>query len=334
MDLIHKNLNAVTKGMLEKAGVKGSKKTPTFFAQNVSILVVSKIVPCKKFFRVHLLHRTKEVSICLIVKDVDKKDFNKSGDAWKLRWKSDALKVDSALSSIPCPTFLPLRELKLSYQPFAAKERLSATFDVFLADRRIVHHLPGNLGKAFYGRNRGKIPIPIRLTNCNIVEAVNTEVNYAIFQVRGNGTSDSLPVGNMELPMEHLKENILSACESICSEWPGGGLDNIRSIYIQCPSGNLPIYFDATEAPISIIPSSSPNLASRNLSIPGTILTQVLTGSTVRSSKRLTRELIAQVAEDLPVPRGGFDAIMKRRKIHKPKRLPTVRAARKTKSLK
>ncbi|KAF7262486.1 hypothetical protein EG68_00255 [Paragonimus skrjabini miyazakii] len=294
--------------MLEKAGVKTSKKAPTFFAQNVSILVVSKIVPCKKFFRVYLPHRTKEVSVCL--------------------------KVDPALSSIPCPTFLPLRELKLSYQPFAAKERLSATFDVFLADRRIVHHLPGNLGKAFYGRNRGKIPNPIRLTNCNIVEAINKEVNYAIFQVRGNGTSDSLPVGNLELPMKHLEENILSVCESICSEWPGGGLDNIRSIYIQCPSGNLPIYFDATEAPISVISSSSPNLASRGPSVTGTIQTQVLTGSAVRPSKRLTRELISQVAGDLPVPHGGFDAVMKKRKLHKPKRLPASPAVRKKKSLK
>lgn len=49
---------------------------------------------------------------------------------------------------------VPLKELKLEYQPFEAKRNLSNLSDVFLADARIIRLLPKLLGKNFYGRNR------------------------------------------------------------------------------------------------------------------------------------------------------------------------------------
>ena len=49
---------------------------------------------------------------------------------------------------------IPLKQVKLEYQPFEAKRNLSNMYDKFLVDDRIARLLPGLLGKNFYGRKR------------------------------------------------------------------------------------------------------------------------------------------------------------------------------------
>ena len=49
---------------------------------------------------------------------------------------------------------IPLKALKLEYQPYEAKRNLSNMYDIYLADARIMRLLPPLLGKHFYGRKR------------------------------------------------------------------------------------------------------------------------------------------------------------------------------------
>ena len=49
---------------------------------------------------------------------------------------------------------MPLKQIKLEYQPFEAKRNLSNMYDVYLADATVMRLLPEILGKAFYGRKR------------------------------------------------------------------------------------------------------------------------------------------------------------------------------------
>lgn len=209
MESIRQNVDSLSKKMLERPK-PDSARAPSLLPPNVNLLIVSKIVPEKKLIRLSLPHCVDDPSICLIVKDTDKRDYNKSVEAWKLRWKTDKAKAPEVRSQVPTPAFLPLRELKLAYQTFASKRRLAATFDTFLADRRIVHHLPTKLGKPFYGETRGKIPVPIDVVKRNIVRTVCAEMNSMVFAVRGTGTSESVPVGTMQMKFDHLKENVLS----------------------------------------------------------------------------------------------------------------------------
>ena len=49
---------------------------------------------------------------------------------------------------------VPLKQIKLEYQPFEAKRNLLNMYDVYLADATVIRLLPEILGKAFYGRKR------------------------------------------------------------------------------------------------------------------------------------------------------------------------------------
>ncbi|THD18308.1 Ribosomal L1 domain-containing protein 1 [Fasciola hepatica] len=319
MDSIRHNVNCLTKKVLEQPK-PDAKRAPSLLPPNVSLLIVSKIVPRKKSIRLSLPHCVDDPSVCLIVKDTDKRDYNRSVEAWKLRWKTDKSKAPELRSRVPNPTFLPLRELKLAYQTFSSKRRLAATFDTFLADRRIIHHLPTKLGKPFYGEARGKIPVPVDLATGNVVRKVCAEINTIIFAIRGAGTSESVPVGTMQLKLDQLKENVLSVCEIICTEWPDGGLDNIRSIYIQVPRANIPIYFDSSEPSLDLVAP-----------VPIESVVSSMKANTVRS---LTKDLINKVAEDLPLPHGGLSelfAIAQPKKIQ-PKRVGATKKMRSSKT--
>lgn len=297
---------------------------------NVVLAVVSKLIPSKKILRINLPHRPSDLSICLLVRDINKTDYDKTVASWKRRWHFDSQKTKLSPPAIPSVTFLPLRELKLAYQPYAAKRRLAASFDVFLADKRIVHHLPSKLGKSFYSESAGKMPIPISLTNCNLVDAVTNQLNTVLFAVRGNGTTDSAVIGNVMFGLDQLKENILTVCEKICSDWPGGGLTNVRSIYVQTPSSSIPIFFDPSEAPLSqicanlaLLPKSSHKRQSANLirrlKAKGVeVPTKNLANKVTELHKGLTPRLLAQVAEDLPLPAGGLAEILGAKNFKRP----------------
>lgn len=57
---------------------------------------------------------------------------------------------------------IDLKKLKAKYKAFEARRQLFGEYDVFLADDRIITHLPQTLGKVFYKTGR-KRPIPISL---------------------------------------------------------------------------------------------------------------------------------------------------------------------------
>ncbi|CAL8070053.1 unnamed protein product [Calicophoron daubneyi] len=313
MESIQDNLNSLSMEMLKDS--KGSKKLPPLLPPTVSVMIVSKVVPPKKLIRIKLPHLSDNISLCFLVKDMRKLDFNKSADAWKLRWKTDLAKSDLSPLNLPSPTFLPLRELTLAYQSYSSKRQLAATFDVFLADRRIVHLLPTKLGKAFYGETRGKIPVPVDLSGSrNLAKIAHTECSTVLLAVRGNGTAESVPVGNIELPLQHLKENILSVCEKVATEWPSGGLSNVRSIYVQSGKQKIPIYLDPTEANLSAIPPDVQRYAEAKLNM--SVIQTNTDGEKsnafdrIKKPKKLSMNLLSRVVEDLPLPEGGLEQVL------------------------
>ncbi|KAI9705351.1 MAG: hypothetical protein M1820_005181 [Bogoriella megaspora] len=58
---------------------------------------------------------------------------------------------------------IPLTKLKTQYKPFESRRQLLAQYDLFLADDRIITHLPSLLGKTFY-KSGSKRPIPVNLS--------------------------------------------------------------------------------------------------------------------------------------------------------------------------
>ncbi|KAK4471686.1 hypothetical protein MN116_005091 [Schistosoma mekongi] len=320
MDIIKANLDNITDTTFKEPTSKPS--TLSLIPNNVHLVVVSKIsIP--KIIRVNLIHRAKDLSICLIVKDLRKDDHERTTESWKRRWAMDLKRSKLSHLDTPGVTFLPLHELKVAYQTFAAKRRLAATFDTFLADKRIVHRLPNKLGKAFY-QVSGKFPIPTSFLKNNLADTIRKQINTSLFVIRGNGTTDSLVIGNELLSSSEIKENVISVCEKICLEWPGGGLANIRSMYIQSPNISIPLYYDETEASLATISEKLaclPKSVHRKSHKLVKKLEDLEDGVPIISQpkiskkplKRLSKELVSQIADDLPLTSDEIDKILRRR---------------------
>ncbi|KAM7537265.1 hypothetical protein Aperf_G00000066936 [Anoplocephala perfoliata] len=241
MESIEKNLGDEALSLVV-SGDNVRKKKKMLFVSNVILSFVGKLPFPKKSIHANLPHRPSGVDVCVIVKDLKKTDYNASNDLWKRKWKSDAANTPGF-----AVTFLPVTELKLCYQTFEAKRKLAATFDVFLADKRIVHHLPTNLGKAFYGKARDKIPIPVSLSGNNLVKAVQKALSSCLVHFSGNGTTESVVIGTTSLSKLEIKENALSVIKNVVDKFPTG-LKTFRSIYIRGSGPSVPIHYDNSGA--------------------------------------------------------------------------------------
>ncbi len=55
-----------------------------------------------------------------------------------------------------------ISKLRSKYKPFEAKRQLCASYDLFLADERVIELLPPLLGKTFFGKKKHPIPIDLK----------------------------------------------------------------------------------------------------------------------------------------------------------------------------
>ncbi|VDO07025.1 unnamed protein product [Rodentolepis nana] len=294
MDLVAKNLSDETLDLVV-GDCRAPKVKKLLFHPNVVLSFVGKLALPKCTIHANLPHRPSGVDVCLLVKDLKKADYDASNDLWKRKWRADSVNTPTSLTV----TFLPISELKLCYQSFESKRKLASTFDIFLADRRIVHHLPTNLGKAFYGKSRDKIPIPVTIDGNNLVKAVEDALHSCLVTISGKGTTESVVIGNTSLSIEDIKENTLSVLP--------GGMKTIRSIYLRGNGPSVPIYYDNTNA--------SAEESKTNLKV---IKSQ---GSATSSLQIPLTETILEAAKFLPISDSELKSILKKTGRRKVKRI-------------
>ncbi|KAL7064109.1 hypothetical protein AAHC03_04546 [Spirometra sp. Aus1] len=250
-----------------------------------------------------------------------KTDFEASSVLWKSMWQK-ALSKHVGIS-LPPITFMPISELKLAYQSFDARRKLAATFDVFLADKRVVHHLPSNLGKAFYGKNTNKVPIPVSLEGKDLVVAVQSALKSGLALIQGNGSTESFVVGDTDMLAEHLKDNILSAANDILAKWPGG-LKTLRSVYVRGTGPSIPLYFDETEVPQEATVESleslrkKPSISLRSSLPKNSRLSpelRLLSKHLAESSPKLPVAAILEAAKSLPLSNINLGRLFSNRSI-------------------
>ena len=109
-------------------------------------------------------------------------------------------------------------KLKKKYQPHEAKRELRNSFEIFLADARILPMLPPLLGKSFFTKRR--LPTAVDVTKKDLRAELERAACGATFR-HTDGTSNSLQVGTGEQPVEHLVANVVSAVEQIVAKLPG-----------------------------------------------------------------------------------------------------------------
>ncbi|CDS42646.1 cellular senescence inhibited locus tag [Echinococcus multilocularis] len=302
MDIVEMNISDDALALITNANCEQSVKR-ALFVPNVIVSFVGKLPLPKVTIRTKLPNRPTGVDVCVIVKDLKGTDYNASNDIWRRKWR-----VDGGKGSPTTVTFLPLSELKLCYQSYESRRKLASTFDVFLADERIVHHLPTNLGKAFYGNARDKVPIPVALDGKNLVKAVDQGLHSCLVLISGKGTTDSVVVGNTSMPKEHIKENVISVIRDVVDRWPGG-LKTLRSIYVRGVGPSVPLYFDNTE-----IDKEEAEAKLREV--------RMQTSASMHPHPKLLTQTLLEAAKDLPITKSQVKTILRKKTRQQIKRLP------------
>jgi len=173
--------------------------------------------------------------ICLIVKDLQKGikvDHEDTVNHFSqlLQEKGVAAKVTQVIS---------LRELKVEYKQYEARNQLAMRFDLFLADDRIIRLLPPLLGKAFYSRK--KLPLQVNLTKADLAGELERAVCTSQLPLTHQGSCSAITIGMSTLPDSKLAENCVAVVSALESRYPGGW-SNLRSLHLQAGSCSLPLY--------------------------------------------------------------------------------------------
>ncbi|GAB4821059.1 hypothetical protein N2152v2_008105 [Parachlorella kessleri] len=200
----------------------------------------------------HPIYSIDGQEICLIVKD-RKGEGHKAA---KLKVREEKVAGVSKVVGVS--------KLRTKYESHESKRQLCSSFDLFLADERVLPTLPKLLGKAFFRKK--KQPVPVRLTGKDWGAQVAAACG-ATYLVLGGGSSLSLKgralrvlgwvgararAGNARVAKssqseQQCVENVVAAAkaavERLPKKWAG-----IKSVFLKSSSSvALPIYQAAPE---------------------------------------------------------------------------------------
>ncbi|KAL5582593.1 hypothetical protein UlMin_015035 [Ulmus minor] len=176
----------------------------------------------------HSLH-AETSEICLFIDDRPKASPTKEEAMKKI--KSEG---------IPVSNLINLSKLKSDYLPFEAKRKLFDSYDMFLADKRIVPLLPRLLGKKFY-KKKEKLPVPVDLTHKNWKEQIRKACASAMLFLR-TGTCCVVKVARLSMSEEEIVENVMAAINGIAEVVPSKW-GNVRSFHLKLSESlALPVY--------------------------------------------------------------------------------------------
>lgn len=163
-----------------------------------------------------------------------------------------------------------LEKLKAKYNSFETKRKLLGEYDVFLADDRIITHLPAALGKAFY-KSSAKRPIPVSLegrrqtvdehgtkrqrlaeggTKVVKSEAKPADVAAEIIKALASAlvhlapsTTTAVKVGTAAMAPPQISENVHAVTQRLVDVYVPQGWRNVRAVHIKGPDTvALPIW--------------------------------------------------------------------------------------------
>lgn len=200
----------------------------------INVLIATKTMPkalgkaaaCKPVqLRLPHPYRTLEsAEVCLITKDPQREFKDKLAELGHGRVK-----------------VIGVTKLKKKYHPFEAKRELCASYDVFLADARVLPMLPPMLGKTFFEKK--KLPCAVDLTKKG--DGLKGELERAASAClyrHASGTSNAIQVGTAAQKVPELVANVTAAVEQAVAKIPKGW-SNVLSLHLRSTNSvALPFY--------------------------------------------------------------------------------------------
>nr|XP_018621941.1 ribosomal L1 domain-containing protein 1-like [Nicotiana tomentosiformis] len=247
----------------------------------IYLMLTLKKIPPKELTTPHkillphpLFHPLESFSnICLIIDDRPKKPLNSKSNLYaetmqknKPHLSKSKLDVETVqkkikAEGIPITKVLKFSKLKAEYKSFEAKRELYGSYELFLTDKRVVHLLPGLLGKQFYKKKR-KVPVPVDLRgNSSWKEEIERACASSLLCL-GNGTCSVLKVGRGGMESGEVMENVLAAIEGI-AEFVPKKLGGVRAFHLKfSDSLALPVYENLPDSKIEDL--KEPNATRKN----------------------------------------------------------------------
>ena len=205
-----------------------SKKLPLFTdAEAISVTVGLKQMPTKKkvnAYRIplkHSLYADKE--ICLISKDPQ-------SEYEELLSRKPVEEVKQVIS---------VGTLRKKFGQYSNKRDLFASYDMFLADDRVLPLLPPLLGKKFF---KGKQPVPVALKNESLFQKRIAAARDSTYLYMRGGTCVSVKVAYTDFTREQIVDNIMAVLPGIIRRIPHKW-GNVQVIHVKTDNSvALPIY--------------------------------------------------------------------------------------------
>lgn len=177
------------------------------------------------------IYSLEGVEICLFVKD-HKGEGHKAAKA-KLR--------DDPIAGVA--KIIGISKLKTKYESHEAKRQLCNSYDLFMADERILPSLPKLIGKSFFKKK--KQPVPVKLSVKDWAGQVQ-KAREATYLFLSGGSSLSVRVARSSQTEEECVDNIMAALAGAVERIPGN-FGGIKALYLKtAESVALPIYQDAS----------------------------------------------------------------------------------------
>ncbi|PNW80357.1 hypothetical protein CHLRE_07g314100v5 [Chlamydomonas reinhardtii] len=192
----------------------------------------------------HPLYGAEGQQICLFVKDSAEGQEGK-----EIKKKLAALEKNGGVAKVIGTT-----KLRTKFESHEAKRKLCASYDLFLADDRILPSLPKLIGKSFFKKKRQPIPVDLRRGNWA------AEIRKALactYLFKGSGTSVNIRVARSGFEPSEVEANVVAAlaaaAEHIPKKWA-----NIQGVFLKtADSVALPIFQTLPDAPAKIVGGSA-----------------------------------------------------------------------------
>ncbi|KAG0125944.1 ribosomal protein L1p/L10e family-domain-containing protein [Tuber indicum] len=183
----------------------------------------------------HPLRDPQTTTICLIVKDPQ-------------RTYKDLIDTTPSLSAV-IKKVIGVSKLRAKFKSFESLRLLAASYDLFLADDRVICMLPAILGKTFYSRSI-KVPIPLSISPQERLKSEIDSCLKATYLHLNAAASSSLRVGLSTFTPEMIGENVSAVVERVVEGGKGvgkvgvpGGWRGLRSLHLKSPeSAALPLW--------------------------------------------------------------------------------------------
>lgn len=175
----------------------------------------------------HPIYDSQNAEVCLFVKD-HKGEGHKAA---KLRVKQQ--KVAGVAKVIG------VSKLKGKYEPFEAKRQLCNSYDLFLADDRVVPSLPKLIGKSFFKKK--KVPIPVNLQTKDWSGQIQKALSGTYLH-RNGGNCLSVRVAKNSMSQNECVENVVAVIEA-AMEHIGKKWSNVQALHLKSVNSvALPVY--------------------------------------------------------------------------------------------